>query len=68
MLNYKIAMATFRMSQYQDGNEVLNVMNEDSRVYKDTLENLNTQENTKKDSNRYFAKNVWKIVNFVSQS
>ena len=27
---------------------------------KDALENLNTQENTKKDSNRYFAEKVLK--------
>ena len=39
-------MATFRMSQCQDGDEVLNVMNEDARVYKDALENLNTQKST----------------------
>ena len=34
---------------------------------KDTLENLNTQENIEKDSNRYFAEIVWKILNFISQ-
>ena len=34
---------------------------------KDTLENLNTQENIEKDSNRYFAEIVWKILNFMSQ-
>ena len=37
------------------------------RAQKDALENLNTQENIKKDSNRYFAENVWKILNFISQ-
>ena len=42
-------------------------MNEDARAYKDTLENLNTQKNIKKDSNRYFAEKVWKILNFISQ-
>ena len=42
-------------------------MNEDVRAQKDALENLNTQENIKKDSNRYFAEKVWKILNFVSQ-
>ena len=42
-------------------------MNEDVRAQKDVLENLNTQENIKKDSNRYFAENVWKILNFISQ-
>ena len=34
---------------------------------KDALENLDTQENIKKDSNRYFAEKVWKILNFISQ-
>ena len=67
MWNYKIAMATFRTSQCQDGDEVLNAVNEDVRAKKDALENLNTQENIKKDSNRYFAEKVWKILNFVSQ-
>ena len=42
-------------------------MNEDVRAQKDALENLNTQENIKKDSNRYFAEKVWKILNFISQ-
>ena len=63
MWNYKIAMATLRTSQCQDGDEV----NEDVRAQKDALENLNTQENIKKDSNRYFAEKVWKILNFISQ-
>ena len=44
-----------------------NAMNEDVRAQKDALENLNTQENIKKDSNRYFAEIVWKILNFMSQ-
>jgi len=30
-------------------------VNEDVRAQKDVLENLNPQENIKKDSNRYFA-------------
>ena len=42
-------------------------MNEDVRAQKDSSENLNTQENIKKDSNRYFAEKVWKILNFISQ-
>ena len=67
MWNYKIAMATFRTSQCQDGDEVLNAVNEDVRAKKDALENLNTQENIKKDSNRYFAEKVWKSLNFISQ-
>ena len=33
---YKIAMATFRLSQCQDGDEVLNAVNEDVRAQKDT--------------------------------
>ena len=44
-----------------------NGLNEDVRAQKDALENRNTQENIKKDSNRYFAEIVWKILNFVSQ-
>ena len=42
-------------------------MNEDDRAQKDALENLNTQENIKKDSNTYFAEKVWKILKFISQ-
>ena len=42
-------------------------MNEDVRAQKDALENLNKQENIKNDSNRYFAKKVWKILNFTAQ-
>ena len=45
----------------------LTVMNEDVRAQKDALENLNSQENIKNDSNRYFAEKVWKILNFISQ-
>ena len=37
------------------------------KATKDASENLNTQENMKKDFNRYFAENVWKILNFISQ-
>ena len=39
MWNYKIAMATLRPSQCQDGD----VVNEDARAKKDALENLNTR-------------------------
>ena len=46
MWNYKIAMATFLMLQCQYGFKGLNVMNEDVRVLKDTLENLNTWQST----------------------
>ena len=48
-------MATLRTSQCQDGDEVLS---EDVRAQKDALKNLNTQENIKKDSNRYFTERV----------
>ena len=47
--------------------EVSNAVNEDVKAQKGALENLNTQENIKKDSNRYFAEKVRKIVNFISQ-
>ena len=36
-----------------------NVMNEDVRAQKDALENLNKQENIKKDSNRCFVEKLW---------
>ena len=42
-------------------------MNEDVRAQEDAVENLNTQENIQKDSNRYFAEIVWKILDFISQ-
>ena len=35
-----------------------NAVNEDVRAQKDALEKLNTQENVKNDSNRYFAEKV----------
>ena len=35
-----------------------NAVNEDVRAQNDALEYLNTQENIKKDSNRYFAEKV----------
>ena len=38
--------------------EFSNAVNEDVRAQKDALEHLNTQENIKKDSNRYFAEKV----------
>ena len=54
-MKLQIAMATFRTSQSQDA---VNAVNEDVRAQIDALENLNTQENIKKDSNRYFAEKV----------
>ena len=62
MWNYQIAMATFRTSQCQDGDEVLKCHEWRCHGTKNA-----TQENIKKDSNRYFAENVWKILNFISQ-
>ena len=35
-----------------------NTVNEDVRAQKEAIENLNTQENIKKDSNRYLAEKV----------
>ena len=48
MWNYKIAMATFRTSQCQDGDEVLKYheWRMDVRAQKDALENLNTRKST----------------------
>ena len=45
----------------------MGAVNEDVKAQKDALENLNTWENIKKDSNRYFVEKVWKILNFISQ-
>ena len=49
------------------GTKFWNAVSEDFRAQKEALENLNTQENIKKDSNRYFAEKVWKILSFISQ-
>ena len=50
-------MATFRTSQCQDGDEVLNVMNEDVKAFlKRHFETKHTKEHIKKDSNRYFVR------------
>ena len=35
---------------------------------KDAFDNLNTQENIRKDSNRYFPENVWKILDLFLYS
>ena len=65
MWNYKIVMATFRTSQCQDGDEVsaevLKCREWRCQGTKRRLENLNTQENIKKDSNRYFAEIFWTL-------
>ena len=68
MWNYKMAMATLSyVSVSRWRRSFKNTVNEDVREQKDALENLNTQENIKKDSNRYFAEKVWNILNFMSQ-
>ena len=54
--NYKIAMATVRSSACQDGDEVLKDREWRCQAQKDSLENLNTQRNINKDSNRYLPK------------
>ena len=65
MWNYEIAMATLPyVSVSRWRRSFKNVVNEDVRSQKNALENLNTQENIKKDSNRYFAEKVWKIAKF----
>ena len=50
-------MATFRTCQCQDGVKVLTVMNEDERVLKNALENLNRQKST---STRILSSVLWK--------
>ena len=65
MWNYKIALPYVSVSRWR--RSFKNAVNEDVRAQKDALENLNTQENIKKDSNRYFAEKVGKILNFISQ-
>ena len=72
MWNYKIAMATFRTSPCQDGDEVLKCREwrcQGTRRFRkpEKPENLRTQENIQKDSNRNFAEKVWKILNIISQ-
>ena len=54
--NRKLVPGTPRLSfgDYDLGTTV----NEDVRAHKDALKNLNTQENIKKDSKRYFAERV----------
>ena len=70
MWNYKIAMVTLpyvSVSRRRQSFKMPWMKSADVRAQKDALENLNTQENIKKDSNRYFAEKVWKILNFISQ-
>ena len=66
MWNYKIAMVTLPyVSVSRWRRNFKNAVN--VRAQKDALGNLNTQENIKKDSNRYFAEKAWKIMNFINQ-
>ena len=51
MLNYKLAVATFRRSEYQDGDEVLKFMNRDVRRFGKPK---HTKEHVQKDSNGFF--------------
>ena len=68
MWNYKSAMATLPdVSVSKLRRSFKNAVNEDVGAQKDALENRNTQENIKKDSNSYFAEKVWNILNFISQ-
>ena len=67
MWNYKIAMETFRTSQCQDVDKGLKCREWRCQGTKRCFRNLNTQENIKKDSNRYFTEKVGEILNFISQ-
>ena len=56
MWNYKIAMATFRTSQCQDGDEVLKCHEWRCQGTKRRFRKpKHTKEHIKKDSNRYFV-------------
>ena len=58
MWNYKLAVANFRRSEYQDGDEVLNFMNKDVRRFGKPN---HTKEHVQKDSNRYFVETFRKF-------
>ena len=61
MWNYKIAMATFRTSQCQDGDEVLKCHEWRCQGIKRRFRKPeHTKEHVKKDSNRYFVEHFWK--------
>ena len=57
MWNYKIAIATFRTSQCQDGDEVLKWRCQGTKRRFRKPEH--TTEHIKKDSNRYFVEKLW---------
>ena len=56
--NYKLPWQPSVRLSVKMATKFLNAVNEDVRAQKDALENLNTQENIKKVSNRYFAEKV----------
>ena len=60
MWNYKIAMATFHMSQCPDGDEVLKCHEwrcQGITRYSTKPEHM--KEHIKKDSNKYFVQKLW---------
>ena len=58
-------MATFRTSQCQDGDGVLNVMNEGGQGIKRRFRKSEpTKERIKKDSNRYCVEKLWTEAEF----
>ena len=59
MWNYKIAMATFRTSQCQDGDEVLKCHEWCQGIKRRFRKPEHTKEHIKKDSNRYFVEKLW---------
>ena len=62
MWNYKIAMATFRTSQCQDGDEGLNCRERRCQGTKQRFRKPeDTKEHIKKGSNWYFVKQFWKF-------
>ena len=60
MWNYKIAMATLRTSQCQDGDEVFKGYEWRRQGIKRRFRKPeHTTEHIKKDSNRYFVEKFW---------
>ena len=67
MWNYKIAMATLPYV-CQDGDEVLKCREWRCQGTKRRFRKPeHTREQQEQQKNRYFAKKVWKILNFISQ-
>ena len=64
MWNYKIAMATFRTSQYQDGDKVLKCHGRRCQGTKRRFRKPEqTKEHINKDSNGYFVEKLWTLAN-----